>query len=61
MKDIREIKEKLRFWGIKQQWLADKLEVNKATLSLWLTGTYEMPQEKINEAKKYMDRLPMPE
>jgi predicted transcriptional regulator len=61
MKEIREIKGKLWHWGIKQQWLADKLGVSKSLLSLWLSGTYDMPQDKVNEAKDLLKEIPRPE
>lgn len=52
-----EIQKKLDGWGIKRQWLADKLGVNKATLSLWLSGTKDMPQEYIDKAKQLLSTL----
>ena len=61
MNEAKTIKEKLQAWGIKQQWLADKLKVNKVTLSLWLTETQDMPDEKIREAKKILAKIPSPE
>ncbi|MFW6047370.1 MAG: hypothetical protein ACOCP4_06275 [Candidatus Woesearchaeota archaeon] len=61
MGNVKIIKEKLNAWGIRQQWLADKLGVHKVTLSLWLTETQDMPEEKVREAKKILSKIPLPE
>lgn len=58
---IRNIKAKLDTWGIKRQWLADKLEVNKSHLSMWLNGTVDMPEDKIKEAEKCLGQIPEPQ
>lgn len=60
MNEANVIKKKLQAWGIKQQWLADKMGISKTLLSLWLSGTYDMPTHRIEEAKKHLDKIPMP-
>lgn len=60
MNEVLKIKKKLNYWGIKQQWLANKLDVSKTLLSLWLNGNYDMPTDKIKEAKEVLSEIPEP-
>lgn len=60
MNEILKIRGKLKHWGIKQQWLADKLGVSKTLLSFWLTGVYTMPEDKLKEAKDILSDIPEP-
>jgi len=59
MKDVRIIKLKMDTWGIKQKWLADRLGVNTANLSYWLSGTVDMPPDKVKQAKEILRKLPV--
>ena len=60
MNETSQIRKKLTYWGIKQQWLADKLGVSKTLLSFWLSGTYPIPDDKLKEAKSILSDIPEP-
>jgi DNA-binding transcriptional regulator YiaG len=56
-KEVRKIRERLEYWGIKNQWLAEKLDVNKSTLSQYLNGSKEMPEKHKKEALRLVPEV----
>lgn len=48
-----QIRRTLTEYGIKQQWLADKLGVSKGTISLWLSGR-NIPEDQRQRIKELL-------
>lgn len=44
-------KEKIQEKGLKQSWIADKLDISSAMLSLFLSGERNLDSEKENKLK----------
>jgi hypothetical protein len=40
-----DLKDKIRSKGIKQTWIADKINRSPEELTMWLNGTRSMPDE----------------
>ena len=54
---MNEIKQQIQDLGIKQIWLAEKLEVSPAIFNYWLQETRPIPEEKKRELKAIILRL----
>lgn len=52
-----EIKKQILDLGLKQIWLAEKLEVSPAILNYWLQETRPIPDDKKKELKAIIKRL----
>ena len=50
----RELEIKLKEKGIKQKWLAEKLNVSPAMISYWVKGQYQIPEIKKEHLKKLL-------
>lgn len=53
-----KIKQIIKEWGISYQWVADKIGVSHASVSRWMNGNREMPENRRVELTNLLSKLP---
>jgi len=51
---VDQIKTCMRQWGIKQGWLAQKLNVSHSLVSYWFSNDRKMPEEYREKASRLL-------
>ena len=59
-KEVREIKAKMEHWGMQKKWLADQLNVSRALVTYWLSGTKDMPENYVEKVQELLKEIPEP-